>query len=268
MIFTTQRGSRIYYEEFGATDAPPILLIHGSTLTGNADFCVESNIAERFAKDHRVIVPDCPGHGRSQAEWTDGATGKALHYSFSGIAADLAELLRGLNAAPALVFGHSNGGTVALYLAKEHPAQVRAAILLAANAYIDPHIRNRVPIGMNAERIMRENPAWMDEMIRLHDTHQGAGYWRHLLAATIAETVTHPNWQAADLQTVTVPCLCVQGQNDSVNVPGRHAETLAAWLPNSTLWTPANIGHSVHWEIPDEFELRAQAFFALLDCTG
>ena len=260
MNFVTQRGSIIFYEEFGSPTNPPLLLIHGSTLTGNADFCVESNIAQRFAKNYRVIVPDCPGHGKSPAEWLSKDMPR---YSFTSMAADLAELLLGLNAAPAFVFGHSNGGTVALYMAKEQSQQVRAAILLAANAYIDEHIRTRVPIGMDAERVAHEEQQWLDEMIRLHDVHQGEGYWRQLLAATVTETITNPDWQQADLQHVQVPCLCVQGENDRVNVPGRHAQTLAAWLPNSELWLPAGLGHSVHWEAPDTFEQRARAFFAI-----
>lgn len=254
----------IYYQTFGLPDAPPLLLIHGSTMTGQQDFVVESNLAERLAKHYFVVVPDCPGHGqsRNKVDFADpGHLGAPLYYSFSGMAATLAQFMAALGASPCFVIGHSNGGNIALYMAVEQPQHTRAAVLLAANAYIDDQLRQRVPIKMDPDYVAQNSAAWMREMIDLHDTHQGPGYWRDLLHATIVETITHPDWTADHLKLVFTPCLCVQGQNDSVNVPGHHAETLAEWLPNAELWTPANIGHSVHHEIPDEFEQRVREFF-------
>jgi pimeloyl-ACP methyl ester carboxylesterase len=118
---------------------------------------------------------------------------------------------------------------------------------------------------MHPDRVARENVDWMNEMIALHDTHHGTGYWRTLLQGTIVETMTNPDWRRADLRGVHVPCLCVQGEKDGVNVPGRHAQVLHAWLPNANLWLPAGIGHSVHWEIPDEFVRRVNDFFGEVD---
>ncbi len=244
----------IFYDEFGDPGAPALLLIHGSTITGRHDYCVESNMAERFAKRYRVIVPDCPGHGRS-------GVGEPLDYSFSRMAARLARLLVKLNASPAFVIGHSNGGNVALYFAKEQPQHTRAAVLLAANAYIDEHVRTRVPVNMHPDRVWRERRAWANEMIELHDTHHGRDHWRVLLEGTIAETITNPDWTKDDLKDVTTPCLCVQGEHDATNAPGRHAQVLHDWLPNAELWVPASAGHSVHHELPDEFERRVHAFF-------
>ena len=264
MQYQTSRSHEIYYETHGSDDAPPVLLIHGSTLTGHQDFCIHSNLAERLARRYRVIVPDCQGHGRSEALWEtrEGAPDvKFLKYAFADMARDCAELLAGLRAAPAFVIGHSNGGNVALYLAKEHADVTRAAVLLAANGHIDEYIRTRVPVGMNPQRVERDAPEWMREMIELHDRQHGDGYWRELLAATVEETVTHPYWSAADLAPMRVACLCVQGENDTLNQIGRHAQTLAEWIPGAELWIPADTGHSVHYEKPDEFERRVTDFF-------
>jgi pimeloyl-ACP methyl ester carboxylesterase len=281
MYFTASDGNAIYYETFGNAASPPLLLIHGSTLTGAQDYVVLSNTAARFADRYRVIVPDCRGHGRSSAIWRDTAAPDEprpialpdvaktrLTYSFSRMARDMAELLAHLGASPAYVAGHSNGGNVALYMAKEQGASVRAAVLLAANAYIDEHIEKRVPRGMDPERVARESVDWMNEMIALHDPHHGPGYWRDLLRATIAETISVPRWTAQDLADVRVPCLCVQGDNDAVNAAGRHAQTLAQWLPVAEAWVPAGVAHSVHWEAADEFERRVSAFFGRFQQVG
>lgn len=258
MQFETRNGNFLYYEEFGSPDAAAVLLIHGSTLTGRQDYCVHSDLAARLAQRYRVLVPDCRGHGRSEAVRDERGR---VTYSFAAMAQDLADLVEGLAASPAYVIGHSNGGNVALYMVRHHPHAVRAAVLLAANAYIDDHVRTRVPIGMDPDRVEHESPDWMHEMIALHDGAQGAGYWRELLRATIDETITNPDWTAADLADVRVPCLCVQGENDRVNAPGRHAQVLAEWLPGAQLWIPPGVGHSVHYELPDEFERRVVEFF-------
>ena len=135
-------------------------------------------------------------------------------------------------------------------------------LLLAANAYIDAHLPVSVPRGMNPDRVASERSGWMREMQLNHDAHHGPGYWRLLLRATIDETITHPNWTAGDLAGMTMPCLCVQGGRDGVNVPGQHAQTLARWLPNADLWTPEMAGHSVHHELPDEFLARMLGLIA------
>jgi pimeloyl-ACP methyl ester carboxylesterase len=271
MFFTASAGNAIFFEMYGPADAPPLLLIHGSTLTGHQDFVQLSQTAQRFAARYRVIVPDCRGHGRSTALWRapgdidnralPEVARTRLTYSFSAMARDLAELLAYVGASPAFVVGHSNGGNIALYMAKEQAAHTRAAVLLAANAYIDEHIGQRVPRGMDPERVERKNDDWTREMIHLHDAYHGRGYWRELLRATIAETISVPRWTAADLAETRVPCLCVQGERDAVNAAGRHAQILAEWLPNAEAWIPDGVGHSVHWEQPDAFEQRVTTFF-------
>jgi pimeloyl-ACP methyl ester carboxylesterase len=99
-------------------------------------------------------------------------------------------------------------------------------------------------------------------MIALHDTWHGSGYWREMLLATIAETIRYPDFMASDVASVNVPIMAVQGTNDSVNVPGRHAETIAEWFPQASLWLADGFGHSVHQEAPAEFVERVSAFFA------
>jgi pimeloyl-ACP methyl ester carboxylesterase len=260
--FEVSPGVSLSYLTDGPSSGPAVLLVHGSTETGESDWFVASPVASELADlGYFVVVPDCRGHGQSSATFTDGA----LDYSFEQMAADGAGLLRALGVPRAFVCGHSNGGTVALCMARSFPAQVRGAVVLAGNAYVDDHVRTRVPIGMDPNRVDRESPTWRDSMISLHDAHHGDGYWRALLGATVRETISYPNWTAADLASVDVPVLAVQGIDDTVNAPGRHAETIAEWLPRGELWLATGRGHSVHQEAPDEFVRRITAFF---DSTG
>ncbi|MBI5712085.1 MAG: alpha/beta fold hydrolase, partial [Chloroflexi bacterium] len=78
-MYLTLNSASIYYEEYG--DGFPIILIHGSTVTGHADW---SHIAPLLAKKFRVIIPDCRGHGKS--------SNPNLSYSFKEMADDIAAL--------------------------------------------------------------------------------------------------------------------------------------------------------------------------------
>jgi pimeloyl-ACP methyl ester carboxylesterase len=250
----------LHVEVLGPSAGKPVLLIHGSTETGRHDFIESSDLSARLVNaGYRVIVPDCPGHGQSAAVRDEGG---GLVYSFAQMASALADMLKAIGVKQrAHIIGHSNGGTVALYMARFHADVADRVVALAGNAYIDERVRRGVPVGMNPDRVERESPAWRDDMIALHDVHQGPGYWRELLLATIDETITNPAWSAAEVAFCSAPILAIQGSEDGVNTPGRHAQTIADWFPRGECWIAEGAGHSVHWEQPEEFERRVLKFF-------
>jgi pimeloyl-ACP methyl ester carboxylesterase len=252
----------LWVTQLGPVAGQPVLLVHGSTEMGVHDFCEASDLAPRLASaGYRVIIPDCPGHGRSAAErHPDGS----VVYSFARMAEQLSEVVRELigRERQAHVIGHSNGGTVALYLARFHCDVVDRVVALAGNAYIDERIIVGVPPKMAPERIERERPEWRDEMIDFHDRWHGDGYWRELVQATIDETITNPQWTPEELVDVQTPVLAVQGSEDSVNTPGRHAQVIGEWFPLGQTWIAEGAGHSVHWERGEEFFTRVHSFFS------
>jgi pimeloyl-ACP methyl ester carboxylesterase len=245
----------------GPVDGQPVLLVHGSTETGHHDFFKGSDVASRLATaGYRVIVPDCPGHGRSVLVRNEDGS---LVYSFAQMAAALAAVVASVCGPTkrAHVIGHSNGGTVALYLARYHADVVDKVVALAGNAYLDERIIVGVPPKMAPDRIERERPDWQADMVLLHDTWHGDGYWRELVQATIDETITNPQWSAAELVNVHTNVLAVQGSEDGVNTPGRHAQVIGEWFPNGESWIVDGAGHSVHWERGEEFFARVHSFF-------
>jgi len=250
----TIRGAQIHYTTYGshADGRDPILLIHGSYITGDVDW---GNIAPTLAREYEVIVPDCRGHGASSNP--DGT------YSFRDMAADAAELIHALGHQRAHVIGHSNGGNVALVALLEHPDVVATCIPQAANAYVSADLVERIPQKLNPERIAREEPAWMEEMIELHARYHGVEYWKTLLKRTAAEIIAEPNYTAADLARVKRPTLVIEGELDSTNAPARHAAFIAQHIPGSELWIPSGVGHNVHVEIPELWLARVLSFLRL-----
>ncbi|MGR2506605.1 alpha/beta fold hydrolase, partial [Salmonella enterica] len=57
-------GRELHFTEWGAADAPPVIMWHGLARTGR-DF---DDLAQALADDYRIICPDAIGRGLSQAE--------------------------------------------------------------------------------------------------------------------------------------------------------------------------------------------------------
>jgi pimeloyl-ACP methyl ester carboxylesterase/cell wall-associated NlpC family hydrolase len=256
MSFIEVNGVNLYYQVYGE-DSPgqaPILLIHGSTNTGQSDW---GKIAPLLARNGKVIVPDCRGHGQS--------ANPRRSYSFREMADDMAALIQALGYSRAHVIGHSNGGNVALVTLLEHPQVVQTAILQAANAYVSADLLVREPPLFDPQRVEREAPSWMNDMIGLHGPTHGADYWRELLQLTLKETISEPNYTPGDLSQVKRPVLVIQGEIDPVNAPACHAQFIARYIPHAELWIPADIAHNVHHDMPCEWIERVLDF---LNCRG
>ncbi|MEV0776633.1 alpha/beta fold hydrolase [Streptomyces sp. NPDC050433] len=124
-IFTRSGdGSRLHIEVYGSEGAPAVVLIHGWTCST----LFWAGQIDDLAADHRVIVYDQRGHGRSPAVGRGG-------YSTVALADDL-ETVLGATLAPgekAVLAGHSMGG-MTLMAASARPAfrEHAAAALLCS----------------------------------------------------------------------------------------------------------------------------------------
>ncbi|MEO5884746.1 MAG: alpha/beta fold hydrolase [Candidatus Limnocylindrales bacterium] len=145
---TTTDGTT-YEVRVGGRRGPAVLLLHGFTGRG-ADW---SPFLPAIQKTCRTIVVDLLGHGRSDAP-TD-----PVRHAIERQTAHLAELLRRVQATPAVVVGYSMGARVALRLAVTEPAIVRGLILESPSAGIaEPRERAaRVAADANlADKLERE----------------------------------------------------------------------------------------------------------------
>lgn len=123
--FVDVAGGRLHYLEAGPTESRAlgtVVLLHGAS-SNVSD--VTLSLQERLADRYRVIAIDRPGHG-----WSDRIGGLEAARP-ERQAAILAEGLRKLGVARAVVVGHSWGGAVTPNLALDH-ADVTGAILQLA----------------------------------------------------------------------------------------------------------------------------------------
>jgi pimeloyl-ACP methyl ester carboxylesterase len=116
--FAVVKTCRLRY--FVGGQGPPVVLVHG--LGGCAANWVD--VAPLLARSCRVLVPELPGHGRS--EQLAAVPNLAVFADRIGVVAEREGML------PAAYVGHSLGAVVALRLAFRRPEAVSALVLAAA----------------------------------------------------------------------------------------------------------------------------------------
>lgn len=133
------------YEEFGASDAPVVVLVHGLGLTR----AIWQWMLPRLTAQFRVVTYDLLGHGESAPP-----NGQPV---LRDLSRQLADLMDHLGIAKAAIVGFSLGGMVARRLAQDDPARVRALVILHS-----PHRRTseaQAAIAARVEQAKGAGPA-------------------------------------------------------------------------------------------------------------
>lgn len=114
----TENGVRLHYTALGT--GTPVVLVHG--YTSSSASWLENGIAENLALDHKVLVLDARGHGRSDKPHTPSSYGRQM-------AADVIALLDHENLDSAHLVGYSMGGLLTLKAITLAPERFRSAVI-------------------------------------------------------------------------------------------------------------------------------------------
>lgn len=255
---------RLACEERGSGDA--ILLVAG----GAMDMDQWAAQMQAFAPDHRVICFDQRGVGASD--------GPPQGYTIEQMAADTLALVATLEAAPAVLFGASLGGSVALEAALQSPDSVRALVLAATSAGpTGPQMTQETQSAM-----FRASSLPLQEAAETAQEFVFAGDYAHrhpeVLQRAIAkrESGTGPLIATLGplqslaayhplprLATLAVPTLILHGAEDRMVPPG-NADLLAAQIPNARLVLVPAAGHGLVMESAETVNTAVRAFLATL----
>ena len=251
-----------YEVRTSGSGGPPVLLVHGFTGRG-ADW--SPFLPAVHAADHRTIVVDLLGHGRSDAP------GDPARHAIERQAADLHAILRRLEAVPAVVVGYSMGSRVALYLAVEAPDAVAGLVLASPSAGIADAGERTARFAADRELAGRLEHDGLEAFLRAWEANPlFAG--EHRLPPRRRETIHRARARNSvaglagslrgagqgamaalhdRLATARTPTLVVAGALDPVGAA--RAEGVAAALPNADIVTLARVGHAPHREAPAAF---------------
>lgn len=126
--FTTSTPVPLFWVEYGDSQAPPILLLHGGP-GANHDYLLPQML--ELAREHRVVTYDQRGGGRSRHD------DDRVSITWQDQVADVARVAQELRVDPLVIVGYSWGGLLALLYAIE-AAENRVPLAPSRLALLDP----------------------------------------------------------------------------------------------------------------------------------
>jgi pimeloyl-ACP methyl ester carboxylesterase len=259
--FMEVAGVRLYWAEMGeASAAPPIVLLHGLN-----NSCLSwSQVAPLLATDRRVLMPDLPGHGRSERP--------NVGYELDWYARIMARWMEAVGIEKADIVGHSFGGGVAQMLLLECPERIRRLVLVAAGGLGKgvgwwlrlaslPHVVERLgqpfmALGTRlALRDAREGVT-AEDIAALSLLNSQAGSAR-AFARSVRDVVDWRGQRRNFLHRIDEvkklpPVLVLWGDRDAL-IPMEQGLAFADVLKGAVFKTFAGCGHYLHNEKPEAF---------------
>jgi pimeloyl-ACP methyl ester carboxylesterase/alkylhydroperoxidase family enzyme len=117
---------KIFYRDAGQSDAPTVLLLHGFPTSSHQ----YRNLIDRLADKYRVVAPDLPGFG-----FSDAPEAKSFGYTFDHLAEVIEDFTDALNLTRYALYVFDYGAPVGFRLAVSRPERVSALISQNGNAY-------------------------------------------------------------------------------------------------------------------------------------
>ncbi|HVV76812.1 MAG TPA: alpha/beta fold hydrolase [Mycobacteriales bacterium] len=262
----TVLGARASYLEAGPAGAPAVVLLHGLGAT-NASMLP---LIPALAKNHRVIAPDFPGFGASDApRW---------RYRPGDLATWLAAFGQSIGARKPVLIGNSMGGRVALEAALTAPEAVDRIVLLCPSPAfrrfreLVPVVKLLPPDAVIAPSVIphwilvriirsffadpdRLPDAWYDsaadEYVRVMRGYRHRRAFYSALREIYLDPAYGENGFWERLPRLGVPSLFVWGDRDWL-VPSAFEQHVVRALPHAESVVLSDCGHVPQFEHPTE----------------
>jgi len=237
----------------------PIVLVHGYPLDG----AMWSGVARALSTRFRVLKPDLPGRGNTEAPTPD---------SIEGYADFLEAIVAGLEG-PVGLAGFSFGGYICMAYLKRGPEKIRAAAFVDTRAVADDDAGRRkrdetiaairsngvAPVveSMPAKLLSPESLAKRDLVERV----------QRIISRQNPETIVADLIAMRDrpdssdfLPRIAIPALVLVGERDALTPPA-DSEAMAAAIPGARLVTVPGAGHLTPMERPKAVSGALEDFF-------
>lgn len=236
-------GSEIYYEEYGK--GPTLLMLHG----GFGNISGFKHIIPKLAGKIHLILPDAPGHGRSDFP------NKPL--SFPVMAEYYSEMIDKLKLDSVYVLGFSDGGNSGLILANQRPDKVKKLLVSGAN------YKSKAYIGMEKFKETILDVEWVEsnwkEWINDYKKTSPSGNWKRYITEGRDMWLAEEYFSQNILEEISILVLVVYGDKDLVVL--EHGMEIKNSIKNSQLCVLPNTTHSVFGKENELISKVIQDFF-------
>jgi pimeloyl-ACP methyl ester carboxylesterase len=121
-------GFKIFYREAGDLRAPAVLLLHGFPTSSH----MFRNLIPELAPQYRVVAPDLPGFG-----FSDAPDHQSFAYTFDHLAEIIGKFTEQVGLKKFAIYVFDYGAPTGFRLALNHPERIAALITQNGNAYVE-----------------------------------------------------------------------------------------------------------------------------------
>lgn len=247
--YVSTRCGRIHVLDIpGQGSLPPVVLLHGISASA-ADFAPLLRRLRLWTR--RIVAPDLPGHGFSTSP-PEGA-------SAEDILEGMREALDGVLDRPAIVFGNSLGGTVAIRYALRRPDRTSGLFLVSpAGAPCSDHELQtlfdllRVEDLNAAREFMRRvlpcTPWTLELLARGARVRLSRPAVRRLIEQASPTDLLRPD----EVGSLAVPVTLVWGQRERLLPPSHYAFFHRHLPPHARIEVPPAFGHAPFLDRPGD----------------
>ncbi len=261
-------GATTHYLEGGDPAAPNFVLVHDGGFGADC-WATWRPIMARLEKRYHLYAPDQLGFGGTQKlyDFGQGARSQKIDH--------LRRWMQALGIRETHVMGNSAGGSLVLFAAMRGEWPIRKGITIGGSGgpYMtyEPYapLRDYVPDkeGMRkiVELMMSRRDAVMEEMVEeRYRKSLIRGHWENLSAVRLRPPGTRQkpesnNAYFENLARIKVPLLLIAGEDDVLLERGWELE-LAKHIPGAQTWVVPGARHQPHFDAPDAFCERIEAF--------
>jgi pimeloyl-ACP methyl ester carboxylesterase len=196
------------------------------------------------------LVYDRQGYGASDPFGNEQRDSSYLEKEANMLDALLAQL----NIDHAILFGHSDGGSIAIIAAAKYPSRIRAVISEAAHLFVEEITLNGIREAVTAY----EQTALKRRLERYHGTKTGAVFWAW---AGTWLNAAYRNWSIEHfVPLITCPVLVIQGEHDEFGSQKQVTAITDHTAGHAESMILANTRHNPHREAPDMVLQRCVGF--------
>jgi pimeloyl-ACP methyl ester carboxylesterase len=230
----------IYVEYYHTFDGcPTIIFLHDSLGCATLWRDLPKKLSE--ATKCNVLVYDRLGYGKS-----DSMPTHKRPVNYLELEADfLDKLLIQLDLKDAILFGHSDGGSIALITAAKYPARIKAIICEAAHIFVEEVTLRGIYEAMDSYK--KTNLA--ERLAKYH------GDKVECIFKAWTETWTGQDYKVWNieylLKDITCPLLFIQGETDEYGTLEQVERTINQVRGKTKKLVIPNIGHTPHKEAPE-----------------
>jgi pimeloyl-ACP methyl ester carboxylesterase len=245
------RDLTIEYKWVGCLEstAPPLVFLHEGLGSVSMWRDFPAQLCTRLGC--RGLVYSRPGYGQSEPRSAGERWGTDfMHTQAIQVLPALLDAL-GITQ-PVDLFGHSDGGSIALLFAARHPQRVRRLVVVAPHILVEAfglvsirQAREAYLQGDLRQRLARHHADVDSAFFGWNDAWLSPGFVR---------------WEiASELKYIGAPVLAVQGLDDVYGTMAQ-IDGIAAAVPGTRLLKLSQCGHSPHRDQPQALVEATQAF--------